>query len=76
MQGGCPQTVSTETDHLDSLYRDIRKIICAKAALGYTYYSVLHDENLDEYVYKELNSSANILTNKIAYKKHKSKNEK
>lgn len=40
MQGGCPQTVSTETDHLDSRYRDIRKIIHATATLGHIYYNI------------------------------------
>lgn len=67
MQGGCPQTVSTETDHLDSLYRDIRKIICAKAALGYIYYSPLDYKNLAEQIDKKLNCRVNILPDKIAY---------
>jgi hypothetical protein len=48
MQGGCPQTVSTETDHLDSLYRDIRKIIHVKALWDITNYIALQNKNLTE----------------------------
>lgn len=75
MQGGCPQTVSTETDHLDSRYRVIRKITHAMMTLGLFYYSALATKNPGEDIHEELYSLAHEYPYRTTGKQYDSKDK-
>lgn len=72
--GGCPQTASTEANYLDSLYRDVRKIIHVTALRDITIIAHLNNE----YTRKELKNSCynctHYCTDDTTGKQYKSKN--